>query len=207
MMSAPVKGERLLRARLALCLMFLFGGMAFVDFAHLTAGNLGDGRLLSYKRRKTGVTIRLELPPVAGELAGPLWVEGGKYLFPFLDGEREGKEAYRAYVAALARFNRSLRALARSCGVTSPVSSYTIRHTFATTLKERGVPVEVISELLGHTSIRTTQIYLKSFSLERLAEVNRECFESVYRPLPEGRCPRRRDYLGSSYGRMPRRYK
>lgn len=185
MMSAPVKGERLLRARLALCLMFLFGGMAFVDFAHLTAGNLGDGRLLSYKRRKTGVTIRLELPPVAGELAGPLWVEGGKYLFPFLDGEREGKEAYRAYVAALARFNRALRALARSCGVTSPVSSYTIRHTFATTLKERGVPVEVISELLGHTSIRTTQIYLKSFSLERLAEVNRECFESVYRPLPE----------------------
>ena len=120
-----------------------------------------------------------------GELAGPLWVEGGKYLFPFLDGEREGKEAYRAYVAALARFNRALRALARSCGVTSPVSSYTIRHTFATTLKERGVPVEVISELLGHTSIRTTQIYLKSFSLERLAEVNRECFESVYRPLPE----------------------
>ena len=78
MMSAPVKGERLLRARLALCLMFLFGGMAFVDFAHLTAGNLGDGRLLSYKRRKTGVTIRLELPPVAGELAGPLWVEGGR---------------------------------------------------------------------------------------------------------------------------------
>ena len=65
------------------------------------------------------------------------------------------------------------------------MSSHTIRHSFATTLKEQDVPIEMISELLGHTSIKTTQIYLKSFSLERLSAVNRACFESVYKPVSE----------------------
>ena len=47
------------------------------------------------------------------------------------------------------------------------------------------VSIEVISELLGHKSIKTTQIYLKSFSLERLSTVNRNCFESVCKPIPK----------------------
>ena len=47
------------------------------------------------------------------------------------------------------------------------------------------VSIEVISELLGHKSIKTTQIYLKSFSLERLSKVNRNCFESVCKPIPK----------------------
>ncbi|MBV3303583.1 integrase, partial [Parabacteroides distasonis] len=37
----------------------------------------------------------------------------------------------------------------------------------------------------GHKSIKTTQIYLKSFSLERLSKVNRNCFESVCKPIPK----------------------
>ena len=51
--------------------------------------------------------------------------------------------------------------------------------------KEQDVSIEVISELLGHKSIKTTQIYLKSFSLERLSTVNRNCFESVCKPIPK----------------------
>ena len=65
------------------------------------------------------------------------------------------------------------------------VTSYTIRHSFATTLKEQNVPIEMISELLGHKSIKTTQIYLKSFSLEKLSTVNKLCFESVYNYAPK----------------------
>ena len=96
-----------------------------------------------------------------------------------------GEAAYAEYNGALLRFNRDLRSLAETCGVGEPVTSYTIRHSFATTLKEQDVPIEMISELLGHTSIKTTQIYLKSFSLERLSAVNRACFESVYKPVSE----------------------
>ena len=104
---------------------------------------------------------------------------------PVSEREKTGEAAYAEYNGALLRFNRDLRSLAETCGVGEPVTSYTIRHSFATTLKEQDVPIEMISELLGHTSIKTTQIYLKSFSLERLSAVNRACFESVYKPVSE----------------------
>ena len=55
----------------------------------------------------------------------------------------------------------------------SPVTSYTLRHSWATTAKYRGVPIEMISESLGHKSIKTTQIYLKGFELEERTKVNK----------------------------------
>ena len=66
-----------------------------------------------------------------------------------------------------------LRGLAKALHLTSPVTSYTIRHSWATTAKYRGVPIEMISESLGHKSIKTTQIYLKGFALKERTEVNR----------------------------------
>ena len=102
------------------------------------------------------------------------------YLFSFLSGTKEGSEEYLEYNAALFRFNRNLKALKEFAGITSDVTSYTIRHSFAMTLKEQNVPIEMISELLGHKSIKTTQIYLRSFSLGKMTEVNSACFGGVY---------------------------
>ncbi len=51
--------------------------------------------------------------------------------------------------------------------------TYTLRHSWATTAKYRGVPIEMISESLGHKSIKTTQIYLKGFELKERTEVNK----------------------------------
>ena len=42
-------------------------------------------------------------------------------------------------------------------------TAYTIRHSWATNAKYQGIPIEMISESLGHKSIKTTQIYLKGF--------------------------------------------
>ena len=172
---------------LCFCLMFSFSGMAFVDFAHLRKENVKDG-VLSYHRQKSGSFIRVEIPADVRLLLDELAVctdKDSPYLFPFLSGKKTGEAAYAEYNGALLRFNRDLRSLAETCGVGEPVTSYTIRHSFATTLKEQDVPIEMISELLGHTSIKTTQIYLKSFSLERLSAVNRACFESVYKSVSE----------------------
>ncbi|WP_165157286.1 site-specific integrase [Parabacteroides sp. ZJ-118] len=182
--TAEVEPE-MRRTRLAFSLMFAFSGMAFVDFAHLRKENIKGG-VLSYHRQKSGSLIRVEIPAEVRHLLDELAActdKGSPYLFPFLSGKKTGEEAYVEYNKALYRFNRDLRLLAETCGVDEPVTSYTIRHSFATTLREQEVPIDVISELLGHTSIKTTQIYLKSFSLERLSAVNRACFGSVYKPV------------------------
>ncbi|MCA4456432.1 tyrosine-type recombinase/integrase, partial [Bacteroides xylanisolvens] len=70
-------------------------------------------------------------------------------------------------------FNNNLKDLARTLHLQSPVTSYTLRHSWATTAKYRGVSIEMISESLGHKSIKTTQIYLKGFELKERTEVNK----------------------------------
>ena len=187
LMTVRVDDPKLYQAQLALCLMFLYGGMASVDLAHLRASNFKEG-ILDYKRQKTGTQMRIEVPcaaiPMSKSLAS-IALSSSAYLYPFIDSMKTGEEGYKAYNAALASFNRNLKLLAEVAGVISIVTSYTVRHSFATTLKELDVSIEMISELLGHKSIKTTQIYLKSFSLEKMSAVNKICFESVYNHVPK----------------------
>ena len=98
------------------------------------------------------------------------------YLFNILSGDKKKKEerAYIEYQSALRKFNNQLKYLAKACCLRSHVSSYSLRHSWATTAKNCGAPIEMISESLGHKSIKTTQIYLKGFDLERRTEVNKQ---------------------------------
>ena len=89
----------------------------------------------------------------------------------------KGESMYKEYQSALRRFNNQLKSLSRELHLKSAVTSYTIRHSWATNAKYQGIPIEMISESLGHKSIKTTQIYLKGFELEKRTEANRlNCF-------------------------------
>jgi site-specific recombinase XerD len=58
--------------------------------------------------------------------------------------------------------NNYLKEIADFCGIEKPLSFHIARHTFATTVTlTNGVPIETVSKMLGHTSIKTTQIYAK----------------------------------------------
>lgn len=60
------------------------------------------------------------------------------------------------------RFNGYLKEIADICGINKNLTTHTARHTFATTVTlANGVPLETVSAMLGHKSIRTTQIYAK----------------------------------------------
>ena len=58
--------------------------------------------------------------------------------------------------------NKKLKAIADLCGIKAHLTYHIARHSAATTvLLSNGVPIETVSRLLGHTSIKTTQIYAK----------------------------------------------
>lgn len=58
--------------------------------------------------------------------------------------------------------NCYLKEIADICGIGKTLTFHIARHTFATTVAlSNGVPIESVSKMLGHTSIRTTQIYAK----------------------------------------------
>jgi site-specific recombinase XerD len=60
------------------------------------------------------------------------------------------------------RLNSYLKEIADLCGIEKNLSFHLARHTFATTVTlAKGVPMETVSKMLGHTSIRTTQIYAR----------------------------------------------
>ncbi|WP_368117176.1 tyrosine-type recombinase/integrase, partial [Bacteroides xylanisolvens] len=147
---------------------------------HLEKSALNQN-VLRYNRIKTKTPMSVEVLNTAKEMINQLRSKESShpdcpdYLFDILRGDKKRKDerGYREYQSALRRFNNNLKDLARTLHLQSPVTSYTLRHSWATTAKYRGVSIEMISESLGHKSIKTTQIYLKGFELKERTEVNK----------------------------------
>ena len=58
--------------------------------------------------------------------------------------------------------NSYLKELGDICGISKSITMHIARHTFATSVTlGNGVPIETVSKILGHTSLKTTQIYAK----------------------------------------------
>jgi len=130
-----------------------FTGLAYADVKKLTFDDVQtsfDGELwLIGKRKKTNSTFYVKLLPVAKQLIEQYRiVSKDKFVFPVPDD--------------LSYMNQSLRRIAKRCGINKRISSHVGRHTFATTVcLSQSVPIETVSRMLGHTDIRTTQIYAK----------------------------------------------
>lgn len=145
---------------------YLCGGIPFVDIANLTPANIADGRLI-YHRQKTHGAINVPLSERAKAIIAKYdsHCEQAGYLFPILDE--------RAHITPLQKKNRvhkmcsrvnvALRDVAKRLKIKATVTTYVARHSFATVLKKSGVNIGIISEALGHHSLKTTQIYLDSF--------------------------------------------
>lgn len=72
------------------------------------------------------------------------------------------------------KYNAFLKVVGAFCEIKKRLTSHVARHTFATTVTlGNGVRIEVVSKMLGHTNIRTTQIYAKIFQEEVDREFNR----------------------------------
>ena len=74
---------------------------------------------------------------------------------------------------AIANINYHLRAIGKNLGIELKVTTYVARHSYATVLKRAGVSTSIISESLGHSSERVTQIYLDSFDNEQMNDAMR----------------------------------
>ena len=68
------------------------------------------------------------------------------------------------------RINRYLKLIGEHLHLPIPLTTYVARHSFATVLKRSGVSTSIISESLGHSSEKITQIYLDSFENSQIDE-------------------------------------
>lgn len=138
--------------------LFLFScytGLAYIDTMNLSKENIlkgidGEDWLMT-SRQKTDTDVRIPLLPKALKLIqkykGHPKAEHQGGLFPIISNQK---------------MNAYLKEIADICGIQKPITFHIARHTFATTVTlSNGVPIESVSKMLGHTSIRTTQLYAK----------------------------------------------
>jgi integrase len=152
--------------------LFLFSyyarGMNFADLAHLKRSDLYNGRI-HYRRRKTSDPFSIPVSQPLAEILAAFDQHSGPYLFPVLsDRHSTEKQQWDRIQKCLRKFNSDLKEVASALGIQVPLTSYVARHTFATTLKRKGVDLAVISESMGHESVNTTRAYLKRFGSEVL---------------------------------------
>ena len=165
-------------------LMFLLRGLPFVDLAYLRKSDLRDN-VITYRRRKTGRPLSVTLTPEAMILVKKYMNRDSSspYLFPFLESREGTKEAYREYQLALRSFNQQLMLLGELLGLGDKLSSYTARHTWATTAYYCEIHPGIISEAMGHSSITVTETYLKPFRSKKIDEANKQVLDFVKRSV------------------------
>jgi integrase len=128
-----------------------YTGLRFSDISRLTWGNIkkvNNETMLVYKQKKTGKQEYLNLAnPALSILKEKTRQTDTDKIFQLWTNENT---------------NRHLRRFATDAGLDGDkVTFHTARHTAATMLLSLGVPIEVVSKILGHADIRTTQIYAK----------------------------------------------
>ena len=158
--------------------IFLFSfyamGMPFVDVAHLQHKQITDGQIV-YFRQKTGqrVTIALE-PPMQSIINRHTERAAANYVFPLLQ-----KGTDHEYQVVLGRYNRALVRLSKKAGIGCRLTSYVVRHSWASTAYSANVDLPVISKALGHTNPNTTLTYIREIDDLRLQEANHQIISMV----------------------------
>ena len=141
---------------------YLLWGISFMDLAFLKMDNITKDRI-KYRRRKTEKIYDIRISDQLKEII-EYYAEGKEpleFIFPII--KRQGLEnQYRDIKWARKRYNTGLREIGALCGIEERLTSYVARHSFATQALLQEVPVKAISEMLGHSDLSTTQVYLKS---------------------------------------------
>lgn len=172
--------SRLENSRMLFLLLFMLRGIPFVDVAYLRKSDL-RGNVLHYRRRKTGAWLTVKVEPRAMCLIERLknTDDRSPYLFPYIN--KVGAAAYRQYQNALRRFNSDLKLLGKQVGVGTSLSSYCARHSWATIANYCNYQQELISNAMGHSSVKVTEIYFRPHTDERIGRMNHEILTHVFR--------------------------
>lgn len=141
--------------------LFLCRGMSFIDAVFLKKTDL-QGNYISYRRHKTGQRIQVKVIKQIRDLLERYHTESSPYLLPFIKEPQSDER--RQYESALRRINKALREIGEMAGMRTRLTTYVSRHSWATIAKTKNIPINVISDALGHDSLATTQIYLSNIS-------------------------------------------
>lgn len=132
-----------------------YTGLSYSDISKLSKNHLSKGidkkEWIIIDRTKTNSRCRIPVLPKAKEI-----------LMKYEDYPKNQFKGLLLPVLTNQKMNSYLKELGDICNINKSITMHMARHTFATSVTlGNGVPIETVSKILGHTSLKTTQIYAK----------------------------------------------
>lgn len=133
------------------CFIFCcYTGLSYVDLERFdwkkNVNNISGKYFIEDHRQKTGSAYKIQILPPAMRI-----LEKYEYNLPVITNQK---------------YNQYLKLVSKYAGIEKPLTSHMARHTFAVFALNNGVRIEVVSKMLAHTDIKTTQIYAKILQKE-----------------------------------------
>lgn len=173
-------------ARNAFLFSFYSGGIRFGDLCCLTWDNITNEKLV-YRMNKNEKSFSMELTKNQWEILLRM-NDSSKYIFPFLNESKDYSDPIilrRDIGSKNAQLNgkkikgneTGLKKIALLAGIDKNISMHVARHSFAQIAVDHGISVYDLSASLKHTSLTTTQQYLKSLSEDSVNRTMKKLFE------------------------------
>ena len=135
-------------------LFMCYTGISYSDLKSLRhddiQSTINGGRIIKFSRKKTNEYCMIPLIDKAQNL-----------ILKYQSNQKCLSEGVVFPLLSNQKMNVYITKICRSIGINKKVSCHVARHSFATNALEFGVPIETVSKALGHSSIKTTQIYAK----------------------------------------------
>ncbi len=153
-------------------------GLSFIDIKNLTTDNLEiavGGRFIAGKRQKTGIPFRVKL------------LDSAYRIIERYEPYRKGNRLFD--FPCNSQTNQKLKKILTACGIDKPVTFHGSRHSFATLALTKGMPIETVSKILGHTNKVTAEKMEREMSafgekLEAGLAARAASFTPVVVPMP-----------------------
>jgi site-specific recombinase XerD len=160
--------------------MFMFSfytrGMSFVDMAFLKKTDIKFG-FLTYRRKKTGQLLSIKWEKCMQKIVEKNPCSDHIYLLPIVDSTKGRQRIqYRSRQRAI---NNNLKKIAEELNLDCNLTMYVARHSWASTALEMEIPIDIISDGMGHTSEKTTRIYLRSLDTRRVDSANEKIIRAL----------------------------
>lgn len=157
--------------------LYLSNGMNVKDFCLLKWSDI-QGEMLTYIREKTkrkneATYIKVSLKPETLHIIkkwGQPSIAKDAYIFSHIKAGMTSEQQYKIIKQLTKTINKYMKQIAKELSIDKAITTYYARHSFATVLKRSGATTDMISELLGHSSVLVTKNYLDSFEDDKIKE-------------------------------------
>ena len=143
--------------------------------AYLKKADIKNG-YITYFRHKTGQKITIKCEKEIREIFNA-YSSNSPYILPIINTNMP--DYRKSYLNCEKKVNRNIKEIGKMLNLSFPLTLYVARHSWTTIAHDKGIPITIISEGLGHNHEKTTRIYISQCNNKSIDTANRKLISLV----------------------------